>query len=582
MRQGARRLPKPPGGSGVPTMNLSRAFDRAGRRDSDATSVSSLPSSTGTRISISSSILSDRGSQASALSYVNSFLISHQAPVSLKPPYPSGRDIVSAFQFILLRLDFPVSDKSFLEDLLSFLQLMSCPVKINKSALKAPGTPHIWPTVLAVLYWLTQLAALNDHLSQTPPPDSKPNDLELYITQSYSLFLSGDDAAVEELDEEYASDLRARAAVSSEQAEGMEKEIADLEAKLEAAISGPSPRDELEKKRGLLMEDKKKFEAVVETWTERLREMEETRDGLEKELEVKNKEYKRLSDEKNELEKRIGLQGVSVRDMDRMKREMQAMERDIEEAKNAKSVAEEKVWEAEAGIAHKLDEMEVVLEQCNQVIRKLKLETEFQYMLNAKGSTPVEVIGAEYKTVLKPALQNLEEEMKKISVSKLEESIALQEELQDKGKVPEEKKKFLTTLQGRLDDIEDRYRFVQNEMEKYRATCAAETKKMKDNLLERDSQTSSIKNEAQEFRKNAEMRLRDAVRVAEEETQRVAYDLIALMDVATEFKEHEESMTVQRKSDLAEYIDFVAALSTKVNSVVPKSGLKRARSPSVE
>lgn len=350
-------------------MNLSRAFDLA-RRDSDVASVSSLPSSTGTRFSVSTSILADRNSQLSALAYLNNYFSGLKAPFSLRAPLPSGRDIVSAFKFLLLRLDYPISDKGFEEDLLSFLQLLNCPVKINKSALKAPGTPHTWPTILAVLYWLAQFASVNDHLSESQPPDSSSNDLQLYLTQSYSLFLTGEDAAVEELDKEYTSKVRAHTAVSAEQAEGMEKEIADLEAKLAAAISGPSLREELEKKRGLLMEDKKKFEAVVESWTERLCEMDETRNGLEKELEAKNKEHKRLLEEKDDLEKRIGTQGLSVRDVERMKREMQALDRDIEEAKNAKSVAEEKVWEAEAGIAQKLDEMEVVLEQCNLAIRK--------------------------------------------------------------------------------------------------------------------------------------------------------------------------------------------------------------------
>lgn len=381
MRPGARRLPKPPSASGVPTANLARAFDLAGCRDSDATSVSSLPSSTGTRISVSSAILSDRSSQVSALSYLNSYLSSLDAPFSLRPPLPSGRDIISAFRFLLSRLDFPLGEKAFEEDLLSFLHLLNCPIKINKSALKAPGTPHTWPSTLAVLYWLAQFAAVNDHLSQNQPPASISNDLQLYLTQSYSLFLSGDDDAVEELDEEYASKVRAHTAVSTEQAEGMEKEIADLEAKLTAATSGPSLREELEKKRGLLMEDMKKFEAVVESWTERLREMEKTRDGLENELEAKKTELKRLSEEKNELEKRIGMQGVSVRDMERMKREMQALERDIVEAKNGRSVAEEKVWEAEAGIAQKLDEMEVVVEQCNLAIKKLVLSFFFLLVL---------------------------------------------------------------------------------------------------------------------------------------------------------------------------------------------------------
>lgn len=74
-------------------------------------------------------------------------------------------------------------------------------------------------------------------------------------------------------------------------------------------------------------------------------------------------------------------------------------------------------------------------------------------MLNVKGSTPAEVIGADYRTMLKPTLKNVEEETKNLLVSNEEESIALQEQLQDKCKVPEEKKKLLTALQDRLDEV---------------------------------------------------------------------------------------------------------------------------------
>lgn len=42
---------------------------------------------------------------------------------------------------------------------------------------------------------------------------------------------------------------------------------------------------------------------------------------------------------------------------------------------------------------------------------------------------------------------------------------------------------------------------VKNEVEKHRATCAAETKKMTDYLAEKENQLSSVENEAQEFLK---------------------------------------------------------------------------------
>lgn len=70
--------------------------------------------------------------------------------------------------------------------------------------------------------------------------------------------------------------------------------------------------------------------------------------------------------------------------------------------------------------------------------------------------------------------------------------------------------------------------------------------------------------------------------MAEEETQLCAHEVIAVMDAAIQFKESMESMADATKADLAEYIDSVAALSRNLNSAVPKSGLKRARSPPVE
>lgn len=74
-------------------------------------------------------------------------------------------------------------------------------------------------------------------------------------------------------------------------------------------------------------------------------------------------------------------------------------------------------------------------------------------MLNAKGSSPAEVIGINYKTVLKPALSTLAEDTKKLSVSKLEESIALQQQSRENAKILEEKKVRLTALQSKIDEV---------------------------------------------------------------------------------------------------------------------------------
>lgn len=84
---------------------------------------------------------------------------------------------------------------------------------------------------------------------------------------------------------------------------------------------------------------------------------------------------------------------------------------------------------------------------------RLKLGIDFQYVLNSKGSSPAEVLGINYKSILKPALVALSEDTKKISVSKLEESITLQEQSQENAKILEEKRNNLASFQAKIDEV---------------------------------------------------------------------------------------------------------------------------------
>ncbi|KAK2664655.1 hypothetical protein Ddye_003229 [Dipteronia dyeriana] len=87
-----------------------------------------------------------------------------------------------------------------------------------------------------------------------------------------------------------------------------------------------------------------------------------------------------------------------------MKKELQALDIDIEDAETARSVWEE--WRTNVGIL------------------MLKLSNDIQYVLNAKGSTPAEVMGIDCK----PTLESFADEINRSSVEKLEELISLQQQ----------------------------------------------------------------------------------------------------------------------------------------------------------
>ncbi|KAL5220463.1 hypothetical protein ABZP36_025176 [Zizania latifolia] len=430
--------------------NLDLAFSR---RDSDAARLcSSRPSSIGVAPSLvaPSANFSDRSFQAAALRIVNAYL----APaVNLRPPLPAARDILAAFRLLLERLHFS-HQAAFEDDLLLLLRLLGCPYKLTRSALKAPGTPHSWPPLLSVLYWLTLLARVNENVDASPSPSAATsNDLMLYITNNYSLFISGDDDGVASLDEEYFSKARAHAEAANEAVQALDKEAQDLEAKRTELTSAPSRREKLDAQKEVFTADVQKFEAVVKSWESKIKEKEESLVHFEKELEVKVTDGQRISADNEELVKKVESQVVNVRDVDRMQREIQAVERDIAKSETGKAALEEKGWELEATVVGKLEEIEGLVEQCNQALRKMKPVIDFQYMLNTKGSSPAKMLGTSYKTIMKPALNAIVDEARKISVSKLDESVDLEKKSQRNVKILEEKRSCISVQQAKTDEV---------------------------------------------------------------------------------------------------------------------------------
>lgn len=84
---------------------------------------------------------------------------------------------------------------------------------------------------------------------------------------------------------------------------------------------------------------------------------------------------------------------------------------------------------------------------------RLKLGNGFQYGLNAKGSTPAEIMGIDYKSTLKPSLDSYLDDIKKSSVDKLEELISLQKQSSELSAQIEGKRNYIATLQSHIDEV---------------------------------------------------------------------------------------------------------------------------------
>ncbi|KAK6915180.1 Kinetochore protein Ndc80 [Dillenia turbinata] len=536
-------------------------------RDSDASFCSSRPSSSS--IGTARIAIADRSYQLSALHLVNSYLSSYSSTIFLKTHLPSAKDINDTIKFLLCRLDFQPSSKID-EDLQIIMKQLNCPIKINKSALRAPGAPHAWPSVLALIHWLVQLAMYNDGLHSSNREEE--NSMLTYAHESYIHYIRGDDDKVEEVDNDFIGKLEREREIEEEIVRVLEKEERNLKERIEALKAEPNPREVIEKEKGVLEEDVKKFNTLIEGLLDGIATLEKGLVEKERELETKEMEHKKISEENAELKRTVELQVFNARDVERMKRELQAVEREIEEAETGRNAYEEKCWDVKAALGHKLQELEALAMECNQALRRLKLGSNLQYKVNAEGSTPAEVLGIDYKSTLKPALESFAEDIEKSSKEKLEESIALQQQLADVKNKNEGKKRCIDALESHINKsqrlknenkikqkkVEAELDFLKKEAHEYISRCAAEARKMAEDVEAETQNIDMMEKEAAEVVKASKLKLQEAILKNEEGIQICAHEFFALVDLVSKYKEYMASKICEMKSNLSETVSMVS------------------------
>ncbi|KAH9618422.1 hypothetical protein KSS87_001752 [Heliosperma pusillum] len=535
-------------------------------RDSDASYASSRPSSSFNLPPRNSHLpnISDPSFKHSALRSVNSFLSSHNSPISLSlKPLPSAKDLTDTLKFLLSKLDFVVNPGVKLEDeLFSVLKFLNCPYKINKSAFRAPGAPHSFPLILAIIHWLVQVADFTHHLSSDHNSNRywfKRDTIMAYALDSYLAYMKGDDEAVELLDKEFAEKMEKESSSLVESLNSMDEEGKQLEVELNALKSMPSERDTFESQRKDLEVDLDKFKGWVDSLQDANSVTVRALEEKEKELAAKVVECRRIKEENEELMKRVEAQGISMRDAERMKRELMSVEREISEAESSRSSWEEKCWDIDSVIGHKLKELESLSIECNQALRRIKLGGDFQYVLNAKGSTAAEVLGINYKTTLKPAINAFVDDLKKSTTAKLEEFITLQQQSKEMNAKIEAKRNRLSVLQSHISDKERQLEMIRNEIDAYASRCASEAEKIVEDIEVEVHNLVIMESEAVDTLRAAEQKLQEETRVSEEEIQLCAYELFALIDTVSRYKEHVEKKISEMRKELSETTEFISS-----------------------
>lgn len=364
MRRGGERR----GRQGNAPSNTVFATPDLRRRDSDVSSIQSSVARGRPALPITTL------PNAVMLRSVNNFLSSNSANVTLKGPYPSNRDINAAVLFLLSQFQDSITcrpDRVLEEIFGPILKELDCPFKLSKSVFKTPGTPHTWPILLAGLYWFVQNVCIYNYFNTNMNKSfGEGNDLIQFVSESYTRFIDGDDDAVEKLDEERLKALEVDLERSIASLKEDEDRAVDMELKLEALRSETNPKEALEKEKAWLSRDEEKFKDVLILQAEKIPSIEEEIAAVKMELEAKEAEIQKFSEENTALGETVQKQALNVWDFERMHKSIQAVEREIVEIQMGRNAHEDKQLELNAAIRRKFKELEAYSEQCNDIIKK--------------------------------------------------------------------------------------------------------------------------------------------------------------------------------------------------------------------
>lgn len=198
----------------------------------------------------------------------------------------------------------------------------------------------------------------------------KTDALTAYAITSYLPYMRGDDEEVESLDKEFAEKMENAKELLANNLTLLDEEVKKLESEVEDLKSKPSEIEMYESRRKDLEGDVVKFQEFVNQLQNSNSITEKALEEKEKELAAKAEEIRRIREENEELKKRVDAQGFNMRDAERMKRELTAVEREIGEAEACRSSWEEKISDVDEAIRHKRKELEALSIECNQALRR--------------------------------------------------------------------------------------------------------------------------------------------------------------------------------------------------------------------
>ena len=252
---------------------------------------------------------------------------------------------------------------------------------ISKSQLSAVGGNN-WSTFLGMLHWMMNLAKMMEQYAYGAY-DEACIEAGFDVTADRITFQFLSDAykewlSIEEDDDEDEEKRRIQPHVEAmaakfeqanqanlEQLKQLEEEGKALQDQIDE-LSKSAPRlSKLDEQIKILEEDRVKFENYNASMDGKVDKYQHRAQLLQQEIERCEQELQEAEDDKNDLQRRVDEQGLSVQDIDRMNSERERLQRGVETTAMRLEEVKDRTSKKEAETGAKLDELESVVQRYN-------------------------------------------------------------------------------------------------------------------------------------------------------------------------------------------------------------------------
>ncbi|MCO5598145.1 hypothetical protein L7F22_052237 [Adiantum nelumboides] len=506
--------------------------------------------------------INDKGFQISSMRKLVEYLSTHGYGFPISPKLlPTGKDIHNMIEFLFHQIDPHFRLIRLEDDVPFFFRVISYPFQISKSALYAAGSPHSWPNLLAALVWLVDVLICQEYVAENKLQEEHVFDYDNFVAQSYRYFLLGDDDACAALDENIQKQYVDETEALQRKAEQIAQQIMELDSKLQGLKSEPCPVEALETKKSLLVTDVGKFHALIQNLNGLKSGLEKRVEQHDQQIKSKEAESETLITEIQYLAKRVAQQTVSYEDYEKMTRDRQRIEEDLQSAIAWRKEKEKESWDSEVLWAKKFKNIEIHALDNKKILKRLKLPNQdiaaggsFEMQLNSRGETADDLLGINIKKHIRPYLVALQEETEKNERGKWNESTELLKENTGLEDALREKQGFNSQVEGRTKELEAGSKKKQETLE----SLQSEIRKILTHCEEDEKRVISIECESAEGLQRTNKESEQQEVAVEQELQQEAAQVVALMEAESSLMEQIDARGNVVKARLADLKEMVS------------------------